>query len=515
MNRYKTMSLLALTILVLALPIYTLTEPKRMAQAQTDLRQEFVSDAAVMYVENCALCHGAEGEGIGAVPGLDNEALRTADYDSLFKTIARGRYGTTMAAWHMDEGGIFNDYQVDELVALVRYVDWEKIGELAATQGLIPPTLPVPKIEEGFLESVAGLSPDGEIWAEGMSLFANNCTVCHGINGEGSDLGVALNTVDVRSRAANEVARTISEGVPGTAMAGWSSVLSAEEIGALVAFLQNWDQIESQGLVLTPPQPIHIDLDNPQEVLALGEHLYNTTCSSCHGENGSGGTGPALNSLQILTNKSDEQLESAIINGGQRPNSTMPSFGDRLTSVEIGALVEFIRAWEPTATWVENPRGSAQGGGPPWLRATPDANNLVNPSNGKGQGRGNQGGQGSRGSGPPWQQDSTRSSEPATALQGPTILLTGTVNSIEGNSLGLMTDDGTLVDVMLGPLWFWTENGIPLAPGERIELEGFESTAHTEVNWLTNQTTGQTITLRTPGGQPVWGGTEGTNQSTP
>jgi hypothetical protein len=78
-----------------------------------------------------------------------------------------------------------------------------------------------------------------------------------------------------------------------------------------------------------------------------------------------------------------------------------------------------------------------------------------------------------------------------------------------------MTDDGTLVDVMLGPLWFWTENGIPLAPGERIELEGFESTAHTEVNWLTNQTTGQTITLRTPGGQPVWGGTEGTNQSTP
>ncbi|MFN2295219.1 MAG: c-type cytochrome, partial [Candidatus Promineifilaceae bacterium] len=105
MNRYKIISLLALLLLVIVLPIYAVLEPERMAQAQTDLRQEFVSDAAVMYVENCALCHGAAGEGIGATPGLDNEGLRTADYDFLFKTIARGRYDTTMSAWHSDEGG--------------------------------------------------------------------------------------------------------------------------------------------------------------------------------------------------------------------------------------------------------------------------------------------------------------------------------------------------------------------------------------------------------------------------
>jgi cytochrome c len=65
MNRYKVISLLALLILVFILPIYAVLEPQRMAQAQADLRQEFVSDAAVLYVENCALCHGAAGEGIG------------------------------------------------------------------------------------------------------------------------------------------------------------------------------------------------------------------------------------------------------------------------------------------------------------------------------------------------------------------------------------------------------------------------------------------------------------------
>jgi mono/diheme cytochrome c family protein len=403
MNRYKLFSAITLLILIIIFPIYLLTEPQRMAQAQVALRQEFVTDAAVMYVENCALCHGAAGEGLGANPALDNPTLWTADYDFLYKTIARGRYGTSMTGWHVDEGGVYNDYQIDELVALIRYVDWAQVGELAAAQGLIPPTLPVPVVEDSFLAEIAGLGPEGNQWAAGIGLYAANCTVCHGVNGEGSDLGVALNTAELRERETEELLRIISEGVPGTAMPGWNNSLSSAEIEDLAAFLHNWDAISAQGLVLEAPQPQRIDLNNPQEVLALGERLYTTTCSACHGADGSGGSGPALNSLQVLTNKSDAQIESTIINGGRRPNSSMPSFGDRLTAVEIGALVDFIRAWEPTATWVENPRGTDQGGGPPWLRATPDPNNPVDPGAGKGQGGQGQGG------GPWWRQNQTGS----------------------------------------------------------------------------------------------------------
>ena len=64
--------------------------------------------------------------------------------------------------------------------------------------------------------------------------------------------------------------------------------------------------------------------------------------------------------------------------------------------------------------------------------------------------------------------------------------------------------DGSLVDAMLGPPWFWETDGIALAPGDQIELEGFESADHMEVNWLTNITTGITIQLRTADGMPVW-----------
>ncbi len=264
----------------------------------------------------------------------------------------------------------------------------------AATASLVL-TLPVPQVDDAFLEQVAALGPEGAVWAQGMALYAEHCTVCHGVNGEGSDLGVPLNTPEVRATEEAELARIIREGVPGTMMASWDRALTFEEIEALVAFLRNWETIQEAGLVLTPPAPIHVDLSNPEEVLALGERIFNTTCAACHGENGTGGMGPAINSQQFLGRHSDEQIRDAILYGGRRPNSSMPAFGDRLTSVEVEALVRFIRAWEPTAPWVANPRGTEQGGGPPWLRATPDPDTPIAPHRGRRPEAG-------RGGGPPW-----------------------------------------------------------------------------------------------------------------
>ncbi len=509
MNRNTLISFFAIMSIVVILPLYGWLEPQRMDNAQEELRQEFVADAAVMYVENCAICHGAAGEGIGATPGLDNDGLRNADYDILYKVIARGRYDTLMAPWHADEGGIYTDYQIDELIALIRYGDWAELGELAAAQGLIPPTLPVPQVDEELLAQVAALSPEGREWAAGMQLYANNCTVCHGINGEGSNLGVALNTPDIQAAESDVITRIITEGVPGTLMVGWNNALNPEEIVNIVSFLQNWDVVTAKGLALTPPEPVRIDLENPEEVMAYAERLFDTTCAVCHGENGSGGTGPALNSQQFLTNQTNEQILYTIINGGHRPNSTMPAFGDRLTMVEIEALVNYIRAWEPTAPFVENPRGTAQGGGPPWLSTDGTT------TSGRGQG---QGGQGQGQGGPPWRDGGTPPGQSGQAVpdgtttEQPMVLpaaddmlqYQGIVIAVEGNLLTFQTVDGLQLEAMLGPPWFWEENGIALSPGDAISLEGFESPDHMELNWVQNLTTGERINLRTPTGQPVW-----------
>ncbi len=509
MNKYLLTSFAALLLLAIALPIYAMREPARMDQAQADLRQDFVTDAAVMYVENCAICHGADGEGIGSIPALDTDGLRGMDVTTLTKTIARGRYETAMAGWHVDEGGIFNDYQVEELVTLIRYADWPQVGELAASRGMIPPSLPIPEVNEELLAQVTALGADGAVWAEGIQLFAENCTICHGVNGEGSTLGVPLNTPEVQAKDEAELLRTVTEGVPGTLMASWNQALEMDEIGALVSFIHNWDELDAAGVVLTAPAPIQIDLNNPEEVLALGERIFTTTCTACHGENGSGGAGPALNSQQFLTTKTDPQIYDTIVQGGHRPGSIMPAFGDRMTSVEIDAVVQFIRAWEPTAPYVENPRGTEQGGGPPWLRATPDPANPIVP----GQTTPSTG----RGGGPAWRTDPNAlppgqsGVEPAagemTGEMGPTLYYQGTVVAMANNLLTFRADGASAdVEAMLGPPWFWTEQGIPLAPGDRIQLEGFESADHMEVNWILNLSTGQRLDLRNEAGMPVWAG---------
>ncbi len=377
MNKYLLITFIALLTLVVAIPLYWIAEPVRLEISQADLRQEFVSDAAPLYVENCAICHGANGEGIAAVPALNDDGIRTADYDFLFKTIERGRYDTAMAAWHVDEGGIFNDYQIDELVTFIRYVDWEQVNELSAERGLIPATLPIPEVDDDFLAQVAALDSEfGETWAAGMQIYAENCTTCHGVNGEGSSLAVPLNTDEVRAISNVELIRTVTEGVPSTMMPAWDNSLAADDIEKVVSFIENWDVISGTGLEMIPPAPVQIDLNNPEAVLALGKNIFDNTCSVCHGEDGSGGTGPALNSQQVLTSVTDEQIRSTVITGRR----SMPSFGDRLTSVEIDAVVDYVRSWEPTAPYVENPRGTDQGGGPPWMRATPDSENPVDPN---------------------------------------------------------------------------------------------------------------------------------------
>ncbi|MEI7645821.1 MAG: cytochrome c [Chloroflexales bacterium] len=109
---------------------------------------------------------------------------------------------------------------------------------------------------------------------------------------------------------------------------------------------------------------------------------YVEYCTTCHGAAGSGGIGPAINSQQFLSRKNDAAITQTIIAGGTRPGSAMPAFGDRLTSVEINAIVTYIRSLQATAPNVANPRGTQQGGGgPPWMRATatPDPNGATAP----------------------------------------------------------------------------------------------------------------------------------------
>lgn len=94
-----------------------------------------------------------------------------------------------------------------------------------------------------------------------------------------------------------------------------------------------------------------------------GEQIWSVNCTSCHGLNGEGGVGPALNSQQFLQSASDAQMSQLIAVGvpGSQMSAYSQDFGGPLTSEQIKAVATFIRSWEADAP--DNPDWRAMMGG--------------------------------------------------------------------------------------------------------------------------------------------------------
>lgn len=354
--------LFALAFIVAGLGFLIVREPTRITKAQEQLLALQLDEAMTLYAENCAVCHGAKGDGIGAFPALNNETVRQISYDDLTKVIARGLYNTAMPAWSEDEGGPLSDYQISKLVALIQAGDWNLTAERVESLGLTP-TMPFtvePDAEK--LNLVANL-PNGEILTQAISLYAEHCIACHGPDGLGTSLAPALQSSTVSKKDSAELNRAIALGIPGTLMSAWQNRLSESEISAFVTLIKEWEQIPAGVL---PEPELRVDLSAAN--LAQGEQLYAANCSRCHGIEGQGTPrGPALNVKSFLTGTSDGAIQQIIRDGIN--GTAMIGWGDRLTGSEILSIVAYIRNWESTAPEVANPP-QMRGGGPPWLQSS-------------------------------------------------------------------------------------------------------------------------------------------------
>lgn len=363
----------ALLIVVSALGYYILNEPVRIVQAQDEVLALQLDEAMTLYAENCAVCHGMSGEGIGATPPLNNPALVTMPFEEISKTIARGRYQTAMPAWAIEDGGPLSDYQIDELVMLIQYGDWGATGNRVVNLGLAP-LIPFTTEVDPALFAEIGSLPDGATLQTAVTLFAANCVSCHGADGLGTGIAPALNDPAVREKTADEIQRVITYGNTGTLMAGWSNILAPEEITALVSLVQRWDEVPL-GTIPAPDVPIPVT----EESLALGSQLYAANCSRCHGPEGQGTPrAPSLNVKSFLTDTSDQAIQQIITLGV--PGTAMPTWGDRMTDSDIQTIVGFIRQWEPTAPEVATITRPG-GGGPPWRNNNSTTPNLLPSTN--------------------------------------------------------------------------------------------------------------------------------------
>lgn len=170
----------------------------------------------------------------------------------------------------------------------------------------------------------------------GRQLYIDNCTSCHGSRGEGV-VGPALNNKTLLKTASDEVMfATIKAGRPNTSMPAWGQdtggQLTDENIQDIVTFIRAWE-----------PNAPEVVTDVFEPSPARGAALFASSCFTCHGENGQGGTAPALNNPARLSALDDDWYRQTIANG--RPAKGMPTWGTVLSPNQIEDLVALIGAW--------------------------------------------------------------------------------------------------------------------------------------------------------------------------
>jgi len=241
-------------------------------------------------------------------------------------------------------------------VEMIQYGNWQQTQERVVNLGLAPLVPFAAEPDATMLEQVTAL-PGGDSLALGIQLYSESCVACHGSDGLGTSLAPAINDALVRAKDADELERSLLNGIPGTLMAGWQNVLAVDEAAALLDLIARWDEVPA-GTISEPDQPIPVT----QESLLLGADVYAQSCARCHGTDGEGTRrAPSLNVKGYLEETSDAAMQQIITLGV--PGTAMPAWGDRLTDAEIQAVVGMIRSWQPTAPEVATP---ARGGGGPW-----------------------------------------------------------------------------------------------------------------------------------------------------
>ena len=124
------------------------------------VRPTEVTDFATLYSENCAACHGANGQNGPAMDLANPEYQALVDDAALRKWISNGMPGTQMPAFAQSAGGMLTDAQVNALIAGMRKA-WSQPNVF---QGATPPP---------YAQSAAGDS------AHGQQVYAARCASCH------------------------------------------------------------------------------------------------------------------------------------------------------------------------------------------------------------------------------------------------------------------------------------------------------------------------------------------------
>ncbi|UCB55657.1 MAG: c-type cytochrome [Thiotrichales bacterium] len=189
-------------------------------------------------------------------------------------------------------------------------------------------------------------------------LYAETCSVCHGEKGDGNShaaAGLRPPPKDFTTSEAKQVltreymVHIIRDGKPGTAMMGFASQLTEQQISNLsdyirTRFMKDTTQTTEAGTKRTTGVGI------VGESGSTGKSIYALTCSVCHGEDGSGALWgkTSLNPPPVNFRLQDRirdlpraRMIYSVTHG--RPGTAMTAFDSQLDAEEIASVVDYIR----------------------------------------------------------------------------------------------------------------------------------------------------------------------------
>lgn len=213
--------------------------------------QDQLERGARIFADNCAVCHGLEGEGrVGATLAKDWPSIRP-DLQ-IRSTIENGIENSPMIAWSHENGGPLSDEDIDALVAYI--LSWETGGPR------IIPATPTPVLR-GVITPVPGVEGDPN---RGALLYDQNCAVCHGPEGQGR-IGATLAKAWPAIRPDLRVRTTISEGIENSAMPAWSQAnggpLTESDIDDITSYVMTFESTTLQtSPTPTPAPPLNVFL---------------------------------------------------------------------------------------------------------------------------------------------------------------------------------------------------------------------------------------------------------------
>lgn len=190
---------------------YETQEPPR------ELTPEQAKVASSNYQKYCSLCHGENREGHknDHAPSLrSNSLFESGVPHSILRPMSYGRQGTAMGGYLDEVGGPMS---LDETWDLTYWLFWQSGAQRV-------------KLSENPVQ--------GDV-VRGAKVFQNNCSTCHGKNGEGISAPALANQSFLAHNNDEFIRYAIEKGRDGTPMVSFVDTLSAGDIDNVTAYIRS------------------------------------------------------------------------------------------------------------------------------------------------------------------------------------------------------------------------------------------------------------------------------------